>query len=106
MVSEFPCSSKTAFMKKPQRLEKTQPPAMNVYNLMQTQDKHLTKEECAPNRKGFVQLSSPFPADAGLLMPPSTSDMSQEEKENRKKKENELDEVSSVKEEQVTLGHA
>lgn len=39
-------------------------------------------------------------------MRPSTLDMLQEEKEiGKKKKENELDEVFSVKGEQITLGH-
>ena len=46
----------------------------------------LTKEECTPNRKGFMQLSSPLPVDTGFLMRPSTLDMLQEEKEIGKNK--------------------
>ena len=105
VVSKFPCRSKTAFMKKPQRLEKTRPRAMfKIGCRHSTTDS--TKEACAPDRKGFMPLSSPSLVDTEFLMRPSTLDTLEEEKEiEKKKKEDELDEEFSAKGEQVTLGH-
>lgn len=85
VVSKFPCRSKTAFMKKPQRLEKTRPRAMfKIGCRHSTTDS--TKEACAPDRKGFMPLSSPSLVDTEFLMRPSTLDTLEEEKEIEKKK--------------------
>ena len=66
----------------------------------------LTKEAGTPNRKGFMQLSSPFLVDTEFLMRLRTLDVLEEEKEiAKKKKEDELDEEFSAKGEQITLGH-
>ena len=66
----------------------------------------LTKEAGTPNRKGFMQLSSPYLVDTEFLMRLRTLDVLEEEKEiAKKKKEDELDEEFSAKGEQITLGH-
>ena len=46
----------------------------------------LTKEAGTPNRKGFMQLSSPLLVDTEFLMRLRTLDMLEEEKEIGKKK--------------------